>query len=522
MVDVNEPGRREASDLDYPPLDHGAIGNGACSRSSRRRAPSSGSACRGSTPRRCSAGCSTPTRGARSASCTATGARGRPGVHPEHERAAPAEFEAEDGAWEVIDFAPRIPSGLAHERRSQIVRIVRPLARARRRSAVDFDPRPDYARADVRARASRPSTASRCWRGARLFHLTTNVPRLRTCSSAATFVLDRPHLRSSVVRDAPDDRRGRRATSSSMLDETVAGWRAWAQDLRAAGLRAASGAALGAVPQAPRVRGHRRDHRRRDHEHPRGDRAPSAPGTTATAGCATRRSSSRPCAASATSPRASGSSVPARRRRVRAAAAASTAIGGERDLTEEHVLPHLAGFGGNGPVRIGNAAADQQQNDLIGELVLCLDDAAARSADRSRTTAETSSRWSSGSSRRRSPLAPTPDTGIWEFRTLLAPLHVLAGDVLGRRSTAARGSRARFGQPRRSPSAGRRSRRDERAVILERGYNAELGYFTQALDGEHPDASNLLLPTIGLVDARDPRFVATLRRVRASSCVAAA
>jgi GH15 family glucan-1,4-alpha-glucosidase len=50
----------------------------------------------------------------------------------------------------------------------------------------------------------------------------------------------------------------------------------------------------------------------------------------------------------------------------------------------------------------------------------------------------------------------------------------------------------------------------EREVVLSRGFNAELGFFTQMLDGRHPDASNLLLPTIGIVDARDPRFVSTL------------
>ena len=42
--------------------------------------------------------------------------------------------------------------------------------------------------------------------------------------------------------------------------------------------------------------------------------------------------------------------------------------------------------------------------------------------------------------------------------------------------------------------------RAERAVILERGFNASLGFFTQALDGEHPDASNLLLPTLGIIE----------------------
>jgi GH15 family glucan-1,4-alpha-glucosidase len=50
----------------------------------------------------------------------------------------------------------------------------------------------------------------------------------------------------------------------------------------------------------------------------------------------------------------------------------------------------------------------------------------------------------------------------------------------------------------------------ERELVLGRGYSDRHGYFTQVLDGEHPDASNLLLPTLGLLDARDPRFVATV------------
>ncbi len=51
----------------------------------------------------------------------------------------------------------------------------------------------------------------------------------------------------------------------------------------------------------------------------------------------------------------------------------------------------------------------------------------------------------------------------------------------------------------------------KRQEILARAYNDCLGFFTQALDGEYPDASNLLLPTLGLVDATDPRFRSTVR-----------
>jgi GH15 family glucan-1,4-alpha-glucosidase len=51
----------------------------------------------------------------------------------------------------------------------------------------------------------------------------------------------------------------------------------------------------------------------------------------------------------------------------------------------------------------------------------------------------------------------------------------------------------------------------ERLLVLDRAYRRDLGCFTQGLDGVHADAANLLLPTIGLLDARDERFQSTLR-----------
>src|SRR4029079_4707722 len=47
-------------------------------------------------------------------------------------------------------------------------------------------------------------------------------------------------------------------------------------------------------------------------------------------------------------------------------------ITGARDLHEE-TLPNLAGYDGVGPVRIGHAASAQRQNDVDGEVVLCLE-----------------------------------------------------------------------------------------------------------------------------------------------------
>ena len=50
-----------------------------------------------------------------------------------------------------------------------------------------------------------------------------------------------------------------------------------------------------------------------------------------------------------------------------------------------------------------------------------------------------------------------------------------------------------------------------RPIIIDRAYNKELGFFTQSFDGEHADASNLLLPALGLIDPLDPRFRSTVR-----------
>jgi GH15 family glucan-1,4-alpha-glucosidase len=59
----------------------------------------------------------------------------------------------------------------------------------------------------------------------------------------------------------------------------------------------------------------------------------------------------------------------------------------------------------------------------------------------------------------------------------------------------------------------------EREVVLTRGYNQREGHFTQTLGGEAADASNLLLPTLGLLDAKDPRFVSTLCAYERKLCV---
>jgi GH15 family glucan-1,4-alpha-glucosidase len=181
-------------------------------------------------------------------------------------------------------------------------------------------------------------------------------------------------------------------------------------------------------------------------------------------------------------------------------------IGGERDLHEDF-LPQLAGFGGNGHVRVGNAAYSQSQNDLMGELVLCFE-TLLRDPRIVHENPEALFPLIQGLVEHAIASAPRPDTGIWEFRSLLRPYTFsramcwaavhrgsLIAQRIGRRELA--GHWAAIAD-------------SEREIVLARGFNARLGFFTQTLDGQHPDASNLLLPTIGIIDARDPRFVATV------------
>jgi GH15 family glucan-1,4-alpha-glucosidase len=182
------------------------------------------------------------------------------------------------------------------------------------------------------------------------------------------------------------------------------------------------------------------------------------------------------------------------------------AIDGGRHL-EEVVLPHLAGFGGTRPVRIGNAASEQRQNDLMGEIVLCLETLLTDP----RIVDEDTGRFAALLERlveEAIVAAPTLDTSIWEFRSIFKEYtfsRAMCAVAIQRGATLAR----RIGRPdladRWEPIGAR-----ERDIVLERGFSVEHGFFTQSLNGKYPDASLLLLPTLGLLDARDPRFLSTI------------
>jgi GH15 family glucan-1,4-alpha-glucosidase len=181
-------------------------------------------------------------------------------------------------------------------------------------------------------------------------------------------------------------------------------------------------------------------------------------------------------------------------------------IGGERRL-REHELDWLPGYLGAKPVRVGNAAVEQLQLDVYGEVM-----DAMYQAERAGLPADDVSwhlqkalldflerAWRE------------PDEGLWEVRgprqhfthsKVMAwvafdrgtkTLKALGGDGLLERWCA--------------------TREAIRSEIYARGWNDQKGAFTQSYGSPLLDASLLMMPQVGFLPANDPRFVSTVQAI---------
>jgi GH15 family glucan-1,4-alpha-glucosidase len=178
--------------------------------------------------------------------------------------------------------------------------------------------------------------------------------------------------------------------------------------------------------------------------------------------------------------------------------------------TPERIASALEGYRSMGPVRVGNLAETQTQNDSYGSVVLA---AAQMFFDR-----RLPQPGDIGLFRRLELLgeravdvAFAPDAGLWEYRarsrvhTHSSVMCWAACDRLAKiAQTLDLGDRARHWRA----AAGRL-----RETILERAWNAQLNCFVESFEGEDVDASLLLLPEVGFLSHADPRFLATLEAV---------
>ncbi len=177
-------------------------------------------------------------------------------------------------------------------------------------------------------------------------------------------------------------------------------------------------------------------------------------------------------------------------------------------LLREEVLEHLEGYKGSRPVRIGNAASEQFQLDVYGELVLAFD-----SYERAGGIID-ERLWQLIKSLVEAAIEEwrRPDHSIWEVRT--EPRHFVFSKLM---AWVAIDRGLRMARALRRPvdfARWRRAREEVRRDILEHGWDPQRESFVQYYGGRSLDASLLYIPLVGFLPPDDPRVVATVRRIQ--------
>jgi GH15 family glucan-1,4-alpha-glucosidase len=181
-------------------------------------------------------------------------------------------------------------------------------------------------------------------------------------------------------------------------------------------------------------------------------------------------------------------------------------VAGERRLTEL-TLDWLPGYEGSRPVRIGNAATEQFQLDVYGEVLDALHQARVHELEISKEA------WAL----QRQLLGyledawKEPDEGIWEVR---GPRRHFTHSKVMAWVAFDRGVQAveRFGRP--GPAdRWRETRAAIHREVLEHGYDVELNSFTQSYGSKRLDASLLVIPLVGFLPADDPRMIGTVAAI---------
>nr|WP_305000178.1 glycoside hydrolase family 15 protein [Kribbella voronezhensis] len=182
-------------------------------------------------------------------------------------------------------------------------------------------------------------------------------------------------------------------------------------------------------------------------------------------------------------------------------------VTGQRRLPEFEA-GWLPGFGGSSPVRIGNAAAEQLQLDVFGEVMDVL--ALARETQ----IGPSDDAWSVQRSlmRHLTEVWEGPDEGIWEVRG--GRQHFTYSKVMAWVAFD-RGARAveRYGMG--GPAKQWRATADEiHRQVCEEAYDSKRNTFTQAYGSKALDAAVLLIPQVGFLPADDPRVVGTVEAIQ--------
>jgi len=189
-------------------------------------------------------------------------------------------------------------------------------------------------------------------------------------------------------------------------------------------------------------------------------------------------------------------------------------INGEKKLTEQ-TLDHLEGYKKSSPVRIGNAAYHQKQNDIYGILMNVI----YQQFDKFDCDVDNSENlWTITKSIVHIVNVnwEKPDKGIWEFRTeerhftfskllcwVAVDRAIKIGELINKKDKTPRWKELR-----------------ERIYndIYENAWNDEVQAYTQSYGSKDLDASTLLMESYGFIQPDDPRFVSTVKATEKELC----
>ncbi len=182
-------------------------------------------------------------------------------------------------------------------------------------------------------------------------------------------------------------------------------------------------------------------------------------------------------------------------------------VAGERRLVEWEA-DWLPGYEGSVPVRIGNAASEQLQLDVYGELADCLHQArGARIGDHDREGFSLQIELLDQLEK----IWCEPDNGIWEVRgkkQQFTHSKMMAWVAFDRTIKSAEMFKMA------GPVAKWKTLREEiHDDVCRRGFNKKLGAFVQTYGSKRLDASLLLMPLVGFLPANDPRVLGTVKQI---------
>ena len=189
-------------------------------------------------------------------------------------------------------------------------------------------------------------------------------------------------------------------------------------------------------------------------------------------------------------------------------------VRGNAELTER-TLEQFAGYLDSKPVRIGNAAYEQKQNDMYGILL----DVISRSILAFERHEDTLDRvWTIVRMLVRNVEHHWrgPDRGIWEIRG--SEEHFVFSKVLCWVALDRGVKIATYLNQTEYIDEWTALRDEIHADVMLNGWNEEVGAFTQAYGNKHLDAANLLLESYGFIEASDKKYISTVHKTREALC----